>query len=61
MFEEIEDLLPNARATPAEVAEQLLKDDEPRDALQGLVDFLHEKTRQNEAVEAESAQQQEEV
>ncbi|XP_042027866.1 protein HYPER-SENSITIVITY-RELATED 4-like [Salvia splendens] len=61
MFEEIEDLLPNARATPAEVAEQLLKDDQPHDALQGLIDFLHEKTRQNVEVEVESAQQQEEV
>ncbi|KAL1536597.1 protein HYPER-SENSITIVITY-RELATED 4-like [Salvia divinorum] len=61
MFEEIQDLLLNARVTPAEVAEQLLKDDEPRDALQGLIDLLHKKMRQNEEVEAESAQQQEQA
>ncbi|XP_057786763.1 AAA-ATPase At3g50940-like [Salvia miltiorrhiza] len=55
MFEEIEDLLQNAKATPAEVAEQLLKEDEPHDSLQGLIDFLHKKMRENEEGEAEKA------
>lgn len=55
LFQEIEDLLPNAKATPAEVAEQLLKNDDPDASLQGLIDFIHEKMMKNEEAEAEKA------
>lgn len=55
LFQEIEDLLPNAKATPAEVAEQLLKNDDPDASLQGLIDFIHEKMVKKEEAEAEKA------
>lgn len=64
LFEEIEDLLPNAKATPAEVAEQLLKNDDPDASLRGLIDFIHEKMIKNEeakAAAAETAMKQENV
>lgn len=53
MFPEIEDLLKNAKATPAEVAEQLLKDDDADASLQGFIDFLHKKMRDNEEADAQ--------
>ncbi|KAH6810187.1 cytochrome BC1 synthesi [Perilla frutescens var. frutescens] len=66
MFEEIEDLLPNAKATPAEVAEQLLKEDDPDASLQGLIDFIHKKIEEDkvaraERSKAELAEKQEEM
>ncbi|KAK4486017.1 hypothetical protein RD792_008679 [Penstemon davidsonii] len=47
MFKEIEDLIRDAKVTPAEVAEQLLKNDEPQVSLQGLIDFIHQKIKEN--------------
>lgn len=38
--------------TPAEVAEQLLKSNEPDVSLSGLVDFLHVKGKENEEARA---------
>ncbi|KAL0332922.1 UNVERIFIED_CONTAM: protein HYPER-SENSITIVITY-RELATED 4 [Sesamum calycinum] len=55
LFGEIEDLVRNAKATPAEVAEQLLKNDDADVSLQGLIDFLHKKIKENEEAEAEKA------
>lgn len=55
LFEEIEDLIRNAKTTPAEVAEQLLKNDDPDVSLQGLIDFIHKKIKENEEAEAEKA------
>ncbi|KAI0525124.1 hypothetical protein KFK09_004515 [Dendrobium nobile] len=43
MFEEIEGLLKEVEATPAEVAEQLLRSDKVDVALDGLIQFLVEK------------------
>ncbi|KAL8473842.1 hypothetical protein ACS0TY_030629 [Phlomoides rotata] len=55
LFEEIEDLITNAKVTPAEVAEQLLKDDDPKVSLQGLIIFCHRKIKENEEAEAKRA------
>ncbi|KAL0448323.1 UNVERIFIED_CONTAM: protein HYPER-SENSITIVITY-RELATED 4 [Sesamum latifolium] len=55
LFGEIEDLVRNAKATPAEVAEQLLKNNDPDVSLQGLIGFLHKKIKENEEAEAEKA------
>uniref|UniRef100_A0A2N9GMA2 AAA+ ATPase domain-containing protein n=1 Tax=Fagus sylvatica TaxID=28930 RepID=A0A2N9GMA2_FAGSY len=43
LFEEIEGLLENAKVTPAEIAEELLKSDDSDVALGGLVMFLKKK------------------
>lgn len=50
VFEEIERLIEEAQVSPAEVAEQLIKHDEPNDALGGLVDFFKLKISQNALV-----------
>ncbi|KAG4175384.1 hypothetical protein ERO13_A11G182200v2 [Gossypium hirsutum] len=42
-FAEIDSLLNSTEATPAEVAEELMKSDDPNIALQGLVNFLKRK------------------
>ncbi|XP_073154073.1 AAA-ATPase At3g50940-like [Henckelia pumila] len=42
-FGEIEDLIQNMRVTPAEVAEELMRDDDAQSALQGLIHFLKSK------------------
>ncbi|KAG8373227.1 hypothetical protein BUALT_Bualt11G0001700 [Buddleja alternifolia] len=55
LFKEIEDSIENANVTPAEVAEQLLKNDEPDVALQGLIDFIDLKIQENEKAEVEKA------
>ncbi|PHU05924.1 hypothetical protein BC332_26746 [Capsicum chinense] len=47
-FEEIESLIETNAVTPAEVAEQLMKDDEVDIALKGLIDFLHMKKKEHE-------------
>ncbi|KAK6150641.1 hypothetical protein DH2020_015573 [Rehmannia glutinosa] len=52
LFEEIEDLIRKAKVTPAEVAEQLLKDDDHDVALQGLIGFIHE-IKENEVADQE--------
>ncbi|KAK6125676.1 hypothetical protein DH2020_040582 [Rehmannia glutinosa] len=50
--QEIEDLIRKAKVTPAEVAEQLLKDDDHDVALQGLIGFIHE-IKENEVADQE--------
>jgi hypothetical protein len=45
LFEEIEGLLENAKVTPAEIAEELLKSDDSDVALGGLVMFLKKKKK----------------
>ncbi|KAK2990418.1 hypothetical protein RJ640_011166 [Escallonia rubra] len=52
LFEEIEELIRTTEVTPAEVAEQLLKGDEPDATLRGLIDFLHVKRKENEEAKA---------
>ncbi|KAJ8558342.1 hypothetical protein K7X08_005108 [Anisodus acutangulus] len=48
LFKDIEKLIDIANVTPAEVAEQLLKEDEVEDSLQGLIEFLHKKIKDKE-------------
>ncbi|GFY80354.1 cytochrome BC1 synthesi [Actinidia rufa] len=52
LYGEIEDLIELTEVTPAEVAEQLLKSDEPDDALCGLIKFISEKRKENEETKA---------
>ncbi|CAK9143427.1 unnamed protein product [Ilex paraguariensis] len=54
LFGETEKLIRTIEAAPAEVAEQLLKDDEPGTALNGLIDFLHVKKIENNEAEAKA-------
>lgn len=58
LFKKIEDLLAIAKVTPAEIAEQLLKNDDPNLSLQGLVDFLHSKIKENEEAEAKEPKEE---
>ncbi|XP_076910906.1 protein HYPER-SENSITIVITY-RELATED 4-like [Bidens hawaiensis] len=53
-FEEIEDLIRKVEITPAEVAEQLLKDSDPDIALGGLIDFFDVKRKENEEAKAKA-------
>ncbi|VVA27250.1 PREDICTED: AAA-ATPase [Prunus dulcis] len=46
LFEEIESLLKKTKVTPAQVAEQLMKSEEPEVALQGLITLLKQKKNQ---------------
>ena len=41
LFKDIEELIRFAKITPAEVAEQFLKQNEPDASLKGLMEFLH--------------------
>ncbi|CAI9110827.1 OLC1v1010916C1 [Oldenlandia corymbosa var. corymbosa] len=45
LFKETENLIATTEVTPAEVAEQLLRDDQVDVVLQGLIDFLHVKRK----------------
>ncbi|KAI3450987.1 hypothetical protein Pfo_007652 [Paulownia fortunei] len=47
LFKEIEDSIRIANVTPAEVAEQLLKNDDPDAAIQGIIDFINTKIKEN--------------
>ena len=47
-----EELIRTTEVTPAEVAEQLLKSDEPDVSLTGLISFLHTKRKENEEAKA---------
>ncbi|KAL9997100.1 putative ATPase, AAA-type, core, P-loop containing nucleoside triphosphate hydrolase [Helianthus debilis subsp. tardiflorus] len=49
-FEEIENLLSEVDVTPAEVAEQLLKNNDPDAALCGLIEFFDVKKKELEAL-----------
>ncbi|PSS29445.1 Protein HYPER-SENSITIVITY-RELATED like [Actinidia chinensis var. chinensis] len=59
LFSEIEDLLGKTMVTPAEVGEQLLKSEEPENALRRLVEFLLEKQRETKEREARKLKQEE--
>ncbi|XP_049382525.1 AAA-ATPase At3g50940-like [Solanum stenotomum] len=48
LFKQIEELIETAMVTPAEVAEQLLKEDEVDVSLNGLISFLHVKIKEKE-------------
>lgn len=48
LFGEIEELIRTTEVTPAEVAEQLLKSDDPDVSLASLISFLHTKRKDNE-------------
>ncbi|KAK1409618.1 hypothetical protein QVD17_36145 [Tagetes erecta] len=52
LFEEIDDLISEVDVTPAEIAEQLLKDDDPDVALNGLIEFFDVKRKEKEEAEA---------
>ncbi|KAL9161057.1 hypothetical protein ABFS82_08G241400 [Erythranthe guttata] len=54
LFEKIEGSVGIAKVTPAEVAEQLLKNDDPNVSLRGLINFIHNKIKENEEAEAEA-------
>ncbi|KAL8240532.1 hypothetical protein R6Q59_013887 [Mikania micrantha] len=54
LFEEIEDLIGKVEITPAEVAEQLLKDSDPDIALGGLIEFFDVKRKENEEAKAKA-------
>ncbi|XP_071738785.1 AAA-ATPase At3g50940-like [Rutidosis leptorrhynchoides] len=47
LFQEIKDLINEVEITPAEVAEQLLKDNDPDIALGGLIEFFYVKKKVN--------------
>lgn len=57
LFVEIEKLIETAKATPADVAEQLLRNEEPELALSGLIEFLETKKRANYDSEAKAAEE----
>ncbi|KAK1398790.1 ATP binding protein [Heracleum sosnowskyi] len=48
LFQEIEELIPTTKVTPAEVAEQLLQSDEADVSLASLLSFLHTKSTETE-------------
>ncbi|CAK9142545.1 unnamed protein product [Ilex paraguariensis] len=52
LFVEVNGMLEKTKVTPAEVGEQLLRNEEPEAALQGLIEFLHKKKRENDEMEA---------
>ena len=47
LFEEIDGLLEKLEVTPAVVAEQLMRNEDPEVALEGLVEFLKEKDKES--------------
>ncbi|KAI3722833.1 hypothetical protein L2E82_33951 [Cichorium intybus] len=57
-FEEIEDLICKVEITPAEVAEQLLKDGDPDVALGGLLEFFNVKRKENEEAKAKAKEEE---
>lgn len=59
LFEEIEDLIREVEITPAEVAEQLLKDDDPGIALGGLIEFFDVKRVENEQAKVKAKELEE--
>ncbi|KAK1410433.1 hypothetical protein QVD17_36970 [Tagetes erecta] len=61
VFKETEDLIREVKVTPAEVAEQLLKKDDPDSALSGLVAFFGVKRKENEEIKAKTKRKQEEL
>ncbi|KAI3415113.1 AAA domain-containing protein [Psidium guajava] len=58
LFGEIEDLVCTAEVTPAEVAEEMMKSEEPEDALKDMVEFLKMKIKENEERKAKKVEQE---
>ncbi|OMO74317.1 hypothetical protein CCACVL1_16808 [Corchorus capsularis] len=56
LFLQIEELLKITKVTPAEVGEQLMKDEEPEIVLQGLIEFLEAKLKEGEEAAANESQ-----
>ncbi|KAK6922677.1 AAA-type ATPase, N-terminal domain, partial [Dillenia turbinata] len=54
-------LIPTAEVTPADVAEQLLKEEMPEVALKGLIEFLNLKLKENEEAKVKKAREEEEA
>jgi chaperone BCS1 len=52
LFSDVEQLMETAKVTPAEVGEQLLKNEEPDIALRGLIEFLERKKREGDETKA---------
>ncbi|GKB59292.1 AAA-ATPase-like protein [Tanacetum coccineum] len=61
LFSPIEDLMLQINVTPAEVAEQLLRDDHPDIVLDGLIEFFHVKRKENEEAEANAKKMKKEA
>ncbi|PWA44401.1 ATPase, AAA-type, core [Artemisia annua] len=59
LFEEIENWIRKVEITPAEVAEQLLKDDDPDIALRGLIEFFEVKKKENEEAKIKAQEEEE--
>ncbi|KAF8406465.1 hypothetical protein HHK36_008552 [Tetracentron sinense] len=57
LFGHIEELIETTKVTPAEVAEQLMKNDEPEIALGGLIEFLQAKKKESEEAKASNVEQ----
>lgn len=56
LFEEILESIQTTLVTPAEVAEQLLKNDEPDTVLKELIEFLKVKRKENEEATAKKSE-----
>lgn len=57
LFGDIENLIQNAEATPAEVAEYLLKNEDPELALRDLIKFLEVKKEEARVMEEEEEEE----
>lgn len=60
LIPQINNLLEGTNVTPAEVGEQLLRNEEVEISLGGLVEFLQEKKRENDEQKAKESLQEEE-
>ncbi|CAI9272330.1 unnamed protein product [Lactuca saligna] len=60
LFKQIEDLMCEINVTPAEIAEQLLKNDDPDIVFDGLIEFFDVKRKENEEAEAKAKKMKEE-
>lgn len=56
LFKEIEQIIETAMVTPAQVAEQLLQEDDVDAALNGLISFLHVKIKEKEDAKSKKAE-----
>ncbi|GMH25178.1 hypothetical protein Nepgr_027021 [Nepenthes gracilis] len=56
LFPDIEELIKRVLVTPAEVAEQLMRNEEPEAALRGLIKFLESKEREAEEASAKKVE-----
>ncbi|PPD99778.1 hypothetical protein GOBAR_DD03184 [Gossypium barbadense] len=61
LFGRIDDLIKSVEVTPAEVAQQLMISNEPKVALESLIEFLNAKKDIEEAAEKENSIEEEEV